>query len=637
MRVRMNEMSYRRSLARYGADRWGRDFLRVNAHGNLSVEAPGLPPVDLHGLALFLAGRGVQAPFVVRFPSLIQQRIEQMREAFAAAIKANEYAGAYVGLYPLKVNPRRSVVEAVMAARAEHPYGLEAGSKPELFLAMVQRPVPGTPLVCNGFKDLDFIQTAFHAAELGHEVVLVMESLGEIERYIVVAQRHPWRAHPLIGMRAKLYSRGSGRWQSSGGELAKFGLTTMEMLELVRQLDVAGMLDRLALLHFHIGSQITQIKRVKRAAREAARLWASLAERTPGMRYLDLGGGIGVDYDGSRTSHESSVNYSLDEYASQVVYEVSEVCIELGISPPDLVTESGRILVADSAVTVADLREVQGRELPLPEPPDREHRVIEELRYVLQHLSVKNLEEFFHDALDYRDEALDLFARGYLSLEDRAAAEGLFQRIRRACARLVRQLPRPPEEIVEYLDRANHKYLANFSVFQSLPDAWSVDQVFPAAPLSRHGEIPTVNASIVDITCDSDGCVRRYAHPDENLSFLPLHEPNGEPYYVGFFKTGAYQDSLANEHNLFARCHEVIVWAPETAPNRVSPGAQWINWDGLDLEVRRGMSNDVTLESMDFDLDALSAMLNERHLDRDTTLGEPWAAGVLRGYPYLVR
>lgn len=627
------------SLKRYGCDKWGRGFVSVNSEGHLDFRAPGLPDVDLHRLVLLLRERGVHTPVVVRFPSMIVASMQRLHDAFATAARDLTFGGRHVGMYPLKVNQRRSVVETVVGAREQCVYGLEAGSKPELLLAMAQPVYPGAPLICNGYKDREFIRLAYHAAELGHQVVVVLESLREVRRYLEVGEEQDWSSTPLLGMRAKLYSRGSGRWQSSGGERSKFGLTTNEILEVVRQLEAADQIDKFALLHFHIGSQITQIKRIKMAVREGVRIWAALRRRCAGLEYIDLGGGVGIDYDGSRTSYPSSANYSIEEYASQVVFEVNEVVTELELPPPTIITESGRVLVAKHAVTIADLREVQGELLPVPSPSEQEDRLISQLRETLAHINVKNIEEYFHDAIDYRDEALQLFSRGYLSLEDRASAEGLFQRVRLQCARLVSQMPQPPEEIMDYLGRAEVKYLANFSIFQSLPDSWSIDQVFPAAPLSSHGHVPTINAEIVDITCDSDGCVTTFAHPEDNLKSLPLHEPpdrGGEPYYLGFFMTGAYQDSLANAHNLFGRCHEVIVRRADE--EGVIMGSQGIDFnEQVWLEVKAGFSVQDMLAEMDYDVESITQMIRDRHLGKDTTLGQPWAMGLLQEYPYLVR
>ncbi|NVB36995.1 biosynthetic arginine decarboxylase [Pseudenhygromyxa sp. WMMC2535] len=626
------------SLKRYGVDKWGEGFLGVNAEGRLTFRASGLPEVDLQKIALVLRERGIHSPFIVRFPSMIVASMKRLHDAFVAATQEYDFEGGHVGMFPLKVNQRRSVVETVVSARESCGYGLEAGSKPELLLAMAQ-PVSPAPLICNGYKDREFIRLGFHAAELGHEVVLVLESMREVRRYLDILDEQEWSSVPHVGMRAKLYSRGSGRWQSSGGERAKFGLTTAEMLSVVRSLEAAGQVDKLALLHFHIGSQITQIKRIKTAVREGIRLWCSLRARCPGLRYIDLGGGVGVDYDGSRTSYPSSANYTIEEYASQVVFEINEVVSELELPAPTIVTESGRVLVAKHAVTIADLREVQGELLPVPTPSEREDRLISELRDTLEHITTKNIEEYFHDAVDYRDEALQLFSRGYLSLEDRASAEGLFQRIRLECARLISQMSHPPEEIVTYLGRAQVKYLANFSIFQSLPDNWAIDHVFPAAPLSGHGSVPTINAEIVDITCDSDGCVTTFAHPEDNLKALPLHEPparSGEPYYLGFFMTGAYQDSLGNAHNLFGRCHEVIVRG--TDEEGVILGSQCVDYDDeVWLEVKSGYSVQDMLAEMDYDVESITQMIRDRHLNVSTTLGQPWAMGLLQEYPYLIR
>jgi len=626
------------SFKRYGVDRWGRDFVRGNEQGHLVFTAPGSPPVDLYALSQELARRGIRTPYVIRFPTMIENQMGRLKEAFHKAFAENNYQAGHIGVYPLKVNQRRSVVDTVVKARARFSYGLEAGSKPELLLAMAQPPLQGSLLVCNGYKDREFMRMAFHAAELGHHVIIVLESTREVRRYLDVLAEQDWTARPEVGMRAKLYSRGSGKWQSSGGESSKFGLTTNELLAVVREMTAAGVIEQMSLLHFHIGSQITQIKRIKTAVREGARIYAELQRLAPRLRYLDLGGGIGVDYDGSRTSYPSSANYTLDEYASQVVFEVCEACAEVDARQPTLLTESGRVVVANHAVTIADLREVQGELLPVPEPLEDEHRLVSELRSTLESINAKNVEEYFHDAIDYRDECLQLFSRGYLSLQDRASAEGLFARIRLKVEKILESMPHPPEEIVDFLGKAHQKYLVNFSIFQSIPDAWSIDQVFPAAPLSRHAERPTINAQIVDITCDSDGCVETFAHPEENLPFLPLHERRGrdEPYYLGFFMTGAYQDSLANVHNLFARCHEVILRTPDE--DMVLPGSERVELsDNLTFEIKMGATCEDVLSSMDFDAERMIRWLRDRHLAVETTLGESWAMGILQSYPYLAR
>jgi arginine decarboxylase len=626
------------SAKRYGLDRWGRSFLRVNELGHVVMHAPDTPPVDLHEVAEVLRARGYGAPFVLRFPTLVRHQLERLHAAFQSAIAANEYRGGHHGVYPLKVNQRRSVVESVVRGGEGFHWGLEAGSKPELLLAMAQPPREGALLLCNGFKDREFLRMAHHAAELGHHVVVVMESVREVQRILEVSEEREWMRLPELGMRAKLYSRGSGKWQSSGGEGSKFGLTTREILAVTHKLSAAGQIARLRLLHFHIGSQITQIKRIKQAAREAARLYAALRAYAPALDLLDLGGGIGVDYDGSRTSFPSSANYSIEEYASQVVYEVGQVVAQTQVPAPTIVTESGRVVVSSHAVTVVDLREVQGEPLPLPERRPDEHRLITQLRETLDGINVKNYEEYFHDAVDFREEALGLFSAGYLTIEDRAAAEGLFAEVRDQTARLLPHVKKPNEEVVEALKRAQRKYLANFSIFQSLPDTWSIDQVFPVAPLSRHGDRPTVYSQIVDITCDSDGCLTEFAHPDDNLRSLPLHErgaeDEGEGYYLGFFHTGAYQDSLGNVHNLFGRGHEVIVRDPDE--DLILPGSERIEVNEvLHLEVQMGMTNAGALEAMDFDNDSVLQNLRDRHLDHETSLGKAWALGLLQSYPYL--
>jgi len=627
------------SLKRYGVERWGEEFLGVNGEGHLTFQAPGLPSVDLHAMALFLESRGIRSPFLVRFPSMIAARYQRLMKAFAMARAENRYEGGYTPVFPVKVNQRRAVVDALTDGSGLS-VGLEAGTKPELLLALSRPPSSSAPLLVNGFKDRESMRMAYHAAELGHRVIIILESIREVIRYLEVGATHPWKARPELGVRAKLYTRGSGRWESSGGETAKFGLTTNEILAVVHQLESAGQLQQLVLLHFHIGSQITRIKRIKQAVREGARLYAELQSRyAPNMQFLDMGGGIGVDYDGSRTSYPSSANYTVEEYASQAVFEITQVLEQTDAKPPHIITESGRAVVASHAVTIADLREVQGELLPIPEPSESEHQLIIQLRETLENISAKNYEEYFHDAIDFRDEALELFSKGYISIEDRSSAEGLFARVRIKTARIVEGMKRPSEEIIEYLAKVHRKYLANFSIFQSLPDTWSIDHVVPAAPLSRHGERPSLNAEIVDITCDSDGCVKSFAHPDENLRYLPLHERENrdERYYLAFFLTGAYQDSLASAHNLLMRTHEIVV-RPSDAPSSGIPGTSCVEFgEGVRLDVKQGATNEDVLAAMDFDVEGMVHALRERHLGTETTLGEAWALGMLQSYPYLSR
>ncbi len=632
-----NAYAMENSLKRYGVDRWGAEIVGVNDSGHLVFRAPSLPPIDLHEMAIFLEKRGIRTPFVARFPTMIHGQMERLKRAFGAAIKENAFVGDYCGVFPVKVNQKRVVIDAVVNAPREFSYGLEAGSKPELLLAMAREPHENSPLLINGFKDREFMRMAYHAAELGHHVIVIIESIREVIRFIEVGREHPWHKRPDLGVRAKLYTKGSGRWQGSGGETSKFGLTTNEILAVVRQLEEASLVHHLVLLHFHIGSQITRIKRIKQAVREGARLYSALQQYAPQMRYLDLGGGLGVDYDGSRTSYPSSANYTIEEYASQVVYEIAGVIEECDAQPPTIITESGRALVANHAVCITDLREVQGELLPINDAHDDEHRLIEALRETLEHINAKNYEEYFHDALDFRDEALELFSTGYISIEDRASAEGLFQRVRVKTQKIVEQLTRPSEEITDYLAAAQHKYLANFSIFQSLPDTWSIDHVFPAAPLSRHGERPTLQTQIVDITCDSDGCVNIFAHPDENLRFLPLHERSSkdERYFLAFFMTGAYQDSLANDHNLFSRTHEIVIRGIGDPPP--SPGVERIPFGEVFLDLKVGATNEDTLASVGFDVESMVHEIRKRHLDNETTLGESWSLGLLQGYPYLTR
>lgn len=634
------ETKVQRSLARYGADRWGKEFLSVNDSGHLLFSMGDMPAVDLQALVLRIQKAGLSTPLVLRFTDVIADRMKRLRDAFFAACEATNYRGGFTGIYPIKVNSRSPILEAIVEVRARLGFGLEAGSKPELLLISAQQPVDGLPLLCNGFKDREFMRMAFHAAEIGHEVVIVLESLRELNRFLEVEEERQWHSRPSLGMRAKLYSKGAGKWETSGGELSKFGLTTVEMLEVIRRLERVGSVDRLTLLHFHIGSQITKIRPIKMAVREGAQLWGHLRSRVPTLRYLDLGGGIGIDYDGSHSSSSCSSNYSVEEYANQVVFEISEVCNEHGFIHPQILTESGRALVAHHAVTITDLRQVQGQVLPVPEVSKEEHRIISELRSTLASVAENNYEEYFHDAVDFRDEALQLFSRGYLSLDDRAAAEALFHRIRLRCQEIDDQVPSGSAELTGYLRQARVKYLANFSIFQSIPDFWSINQIFPAAPLRGHDGEPNYPVQIVDITCDSDGRVDAFAHPDGNLTELPLHraahEESPSEGYLAFFLTGAYQDALGNLHNMFGRCHEIILRRHRESDPKDGDDALFPD-DDFHVSARPGMSNSQVLAQMGYDEDTMRASIVARSTEQATSLGAEWALTALAGYPYLQR
>src|SRR6185437_6159022 len=467
----------------------------------------------------------------------------------------------------IKVNQMREVVEEIVDAGRPYDFGLEAGSKAELTAVIAMNLSPNALIICNGYKDYAFIKTALMGIKLGKRVIIVVEKLSELYQIIAVARE--LGVTPLVGIRAKLYSKGSGKWESSGGENAKFGLTTPELLHAVQVLRQEGLQDSFKLLHFHIGSQITDIKTVKDATKEEARIYSKLQKMGLSLQYLDCGGGLGVDYDGSRTSFDSSINYSLHEYVSAVVYSIQEICQAEEVAEPNIVSESGRALVAHHSVLIVNVFgsiEVGATPTSLEETVD-EDDVVKEMRYLSQNLTSKNVLEHFHDAVQRKEEALSMFKLGFLSLEDKAKVEHIFWQICKVIHKNAAGLKYVPDEVEALSKHLADQYLCNFSIFQSMPDHWAIQHLFPIVPIHRHDEEPARAATLVDITCDSDGKVCKFIDLRDIKDTLPLHNLRGqEPYYLGFFLMGAYQDIMGDLHNLFGRVNEVHVFLDETEP-----------------------------------------------------------------------
>lgn len=591
------------AAALYGIPNWGKGFFHVNDEGDLVVRPTREPgrEVSLKHIVDEVAMRGITAPMVIRFPQILSASVRNLNEAFARAIGEFGYGNVYRGVFPIKVNQKRVVVEQVIEAGRQHNYGLEAGSKPELLAALSADLPPESLITCNGYKDEAFIRMALNGVRMKKKVVLVLEKVSELDRILSVAKMRGVKA--LLGMRAKLYARGSGKWAKSGGEAAKFGLTTPEMLEAVKILKSKRMLDSLVMLHFHIGSQITDIRKIKVAIREAGRVYAKLRAAGVPIQYLNLGGGLGVDYDGSKTAFESSMNYSVQEYANDVVYTVKGICEEEKVPPPILVTESGRAVTAYHSVLVANVLDVadrieQGRRVKVSptDPP-----VLQELGGIQDTVNAKNMRESYHDALQYKEELFTLFNLGHLSLEDRARGEVLFWNICERIHRDLKTLKEIPEEFEDMETMLADKYVVNFSVFQSLPDSWAIDQLFPILPIHRLNERPTELGTLADITCDSDGRIEKFIDLRDIKETLPLHRYREEdPYYLAFCLTGAYQDVLGDLHNLFGEAHEVLVTVDEEGRSRVE-------------DVLPGESCERVLEYMNYDrteiLDSLSRQL----------------------------
>jgi arginine decarboxylase len=518
--------------------------------------------IDLKQLVDRLQMRGIDLPILLRFGEILQYRLKEIHDAFRRAMKDGGYTGEYCCVYPIKVNQQRQVVEEVLRFGRPYRFGIEAGSKPEL-LAVIALTDNDTPIICNGFKDSEFIETAMLAQKIGRQIMPVVERFTELEQILAHAEKLGVR--PQIGMRVKLATRGSGRWQASGGFRSKFGLTAGELMEGLDLLAEKGMADCFQLLHFHQGSQITNIRHIKTALNEAARVYVELVKRGAGLRYLDVGGGLGVDYDGSQTNFESSVNYSLQEYANDVVSHVQNVCDDAGVEHPTIITESGRAVVAYHSLlvfSVLGVSEQNGQgEIPLP-PADAEQPVLD-LQETYQSLNVRNLLESYHDAQQSLDTAMNLFASGYLPLKQRIIVEHLYWAICRKVCKLSRQLEYVPEEIEALSSSLCDTYFCNFSLFQSIPDSWAIKQLFPVMPIHRLQERPDRAAVLGDVTCDSDGKIDQFIDRRDVKRTLPLHAWRNEPYYLGAFLIGAYQEILGDLHNLFGDTNAVHVSTDE--------------------------------------------------------------------------
>src|SRR6202795_2841727 len=554
----------------YDVSRWGKGYFSVGQNGHLWVHPNKEPArgLDLKELVDNLQLRGISLPLLIRFGEILQHRLGEMHQAFQPSIAEQGYKGSYCCVYPIKVNQQRQVVEEVFKYGRPYKFGLEAGSKPEL-LAVLAIADNETPIICNGFKDDEYIEMVMLAKKIGRQIIPVVEKYTELDLILKHSARVGVR--PVIGLRIKLASRGSGRWKSSGGYRSKFGLTVTEALRALDQLKALGMEDCLQLLHFHLGSQITNIRQIKGAVIEAARAYVEMRRAGAGLNFLDVGGGLGIDYDGSQTDFESSVNYTLQEYANDIVYHIQSVCDEAEVPHPTIVSESGRAVVAYHSVLVFNVLGVTGfgEEETLPEFTDDVEQPLLDLKDTLRGLSSKNLLESFHDAQQALDSALNLFSLGYLPLQQRSWAESIYWQICRRIQKLAQELDYFPEELEGLDGLLSDTYFCNFSLFQSMPDSWAVKQLFPIMPIHRLEEEPFRHGILGDISCDSDGKVDQFIDRRDVKKTLPLHPFTGEPYYLGAFLVGAYQEILGDLHNLFGDTNTVHVSLDEEDDYRI--------------------------------------------------------------------
>ena len=561
MQTELRAWTIKDALELYNVNGWGKGFFTINQAGNVEVtpSGPELARIDLKELVDDLLDRGLTLPILIRFSDILRRRVEMLCHSFQQAIAENDYKGTYRGVYPIKVNQQRHVVEELIEYGRPFNLGLEAGSKPELLVALALQENPDALILCNGYKDRGYIETAMLAQKLGRKVIIVIDRMNEVETILTASRELGIK--PVVGMRARLSTKGAGKWVESTGDRSKFGLTTTEMVETVERLRREGMLDSLQLLHFHIGSQITAIRAIKDALREASRIFVELHGLGANMRFLDCGGGLGVDYDGSQTNFHSSVNYTLQEYASDIVSQIAEACNAKGVPHPDIVTESGRALTAHHSVLVFNVLDTNQMLLgQIPESlADDEHRVIQQFYETFEGVSRKNFQEAYHDALQLKEEGITAFNLGFLDLRARARVEQLFYATIEKILKIVRDLAYVPDELEGLEKQLSDTYYCNFSLFQSLPDHWAVRQLFPTMPIHRLNIKPSRRAILADLTCDSDGKMDQFIDLRDVKHFLELHPKNGEPYYVASFLVGAYQEILGDLHNLFGDTDAVHV------------------------------------------------------------------------------
>ncbi len=582
----------------YNVTNWSNGYFGINDAGHLVMHPEGAqgPSLDVKELVDEVGTRGIGLPLLIRFSNILKSRIVELNEAFRKAIADYGYGAPYKGVYPIKVNQHKYIVEEIVHYGRQYHYGLEAGSKPELLAVMAMLDDPEALVVCNGYKDEEYVESALYASKLGRTVIMVVEKMSELALIRAVSERTGIK--PRIGMRAKLATRGSGHWEASGGDRSKFGLTAQELMEAIAYLREHGMLDSFELLHFHLGSQISAIRSVKDALREAVRFYCELHKLGVPLQYLDVGGGLGIDYDGSQTNFQSSMNYSMQEYANDIVFQTGEMCNEAGVPHPTLVSESGRAVVAHHSILVVDVLGVGEFNvgnlpdaLPATVPP-----TVRNLWDTYRDVTRKNVIESYHDAVGYKDESLTLFSLGHLSLEERVLAEKLFWATCQKVQRLTRELAELPEELAGLERLLSDTYFCNFSMFQSVPDSWAIDMLFPIMPIHRLEEEPTHRAVLADITCDSDGKIDHFIDRRDVKSVLELHSfvPDKD-YHLGIFLIGAYQEILGDLHNLFGDTNTVHVSLEEgggyridhvVAGDTVTEVLNYVSYSREDLVVR---------------------------------------------------
>ena len=634
----MSDWSIEEAERVYGVSQWGGGYFQVGENGNVHVTpVPDDPSIRIDFKAVIeeIRQEGVQFPVVVRFHDILRSQVSSLNNAFRNIIKEADYNGVYQGVYPVKVNQMREVVEEIVEAGKPFNYGLEAGSKAELLTVLAMNTNEDSLTILNGYKDDEFMRLALLGRKLGRKVVVVVEKYSELLLLVKISKE--LKIDPIIGVRAKMTVKGRGKWESSGGERAKFGLTITEIIKTARYLEEQGMAHCLKLLHFHIGSQLTDIRAVKEAMTEGARIYADLHKMGFPLDYVDVGGGLGIDYDGSNSTNESSRNYSMQEYVADVVYGMKEMCDLEGVPHPNLVSESGRAITAHHSCVITEIvGEIKSNSAQIDtSEKEGEHFFLKNMRELSETFDTQtNMHEVYNDASQYKEQALDAFKLRVITLEELAKIETLYWDIMGRLQLWYRKEEYVPEELQELDYGLSSQYLCNFSVFQSAADTWAIDQLLPVVPLTRMNEKPSVNCSLVDITCASDGKIDQFTIGREITDVLPMHPlRKDEPYYVGLFLTGAYQDVMGDMHNLFGRLNEVHIFSYDDDPE-----------DFYIEEVVKGSSVEDVLNIMQYNPRAMASDV-KRLIDRHVSSGNinpregvRWTdfyENCLSGYTYL--
>ena len=635
----MERWSINDSAKIYNLNNWGADLFSINKKGNVCVHpsSNSKHSIDLRALVDDLIKRKIKPPILLRFMDVLQGRIASINRVFKNAIQENNYPAKYQTFYPIKVNQQRQVVEAIANFGKRYNIGLEVGSKPELVAGISFATGNNLPIICNGYKDTEYIEMVLSATKIGYDITLVVEKLFELEKIIELAKKTG--VQPKLGIRVKLSSKGTGKWATSGGEDAKFGLRMSEIIAAIEMLEKHDLVKSVKLLHFHIGSQITKIDKIKTALIEGARIYAEMRKLGVGIEYLDIGGGLGVDYDGSKSSYFSSVNYSIDEYANDVIYQIKNICEDAGVECPNIISESGRATVAHYSVLVTNVLNTNTQNI-MPDfeatlnEADKLAPTVKKLVDIYKSIDRYSLREDYHDTLQLIQEAVSLFNLGYLTLNDRAMAEWLYGKIIRKINSIVEKIKPIPEELQNFQLSLRQTYFANFSLFQSVPDSWAIDQLFPIVPIQRLNQKPDVIASIADITCDSDGEITSFVGENGRTKFLPLHKiRKDEAYYIGFFLIGAYQEILGDMHNLFGDTNAVhIAFNKKTGyiiDTVINGDATWeslkyVQYKGPEIlkRVRDNLEKDVALRKISIEESSHFLELLDRTLLGYTYLGE---------------